>query len=184
MVTSFNTSIRWRLLLIQVGDQKGKKLLEKHIEDVYYDLIYSEIYKFYKENETFLALKTSNVPSPGHIKLEEITVAQIKFWDYIFQEKTEFKLRVRADFLLKGDKSFDCEYDSLYHRFVVTCNASFSNGLSDFKVINVEEHITQEYEYKKGLSDFSIPYITQNDLEKRATDFLKWTQCQGHCKKE
>jgi len=157
---------------MQEGDQMSKKLLEEYIEDTYYDLIYSEILDFYEENESSISLKTRNVPKPSEIKLEEISVEKIRFRDDIFQEKTEFKLRVRADFLLKGDKSFDYEYDSLYHKFVVTCNADFVNELSDFVITDVEEHISQDYEYKKGLSDFAIPYISQSDLERRASEFL------------
>lgn len=150
----------------------SKKLLEKHIEDTYYNSIFSEIFKFYKGNKSSLDLTTKNVPSPSDTKLEEITVEKVKFRDDIFQETTVFKLRVRADFLLKGDKSFDYEYDNVYHKFVLTCHANFIDGLSEFEITDVEEHITQEYEYKKGLSDFAIPYITLQDLESRATDFL------------
>ncbi|MDD2259434.1 MAG: ImmA/IrrE family metallo-endopeptidase [Acholeplasmataceae bacterium] len=148
----------------------SKKLFEKYIEDAYYDLIYSSILEFYEKNEYSISLKTDNVPEPSEIRLEEIAVEKIRFRDDIFQEETEFKLRVRADFLLKGDKSFDYEYDSSYRKFVVTCNADIVNGLSDFEITDVEEYISDEY--KKGLSDFAIPYIPQSDLERRATEFL------------
>ncbi len=150
----------------------SKKLLEKYIEDRYYDLIYSSILDFYEKNESSVSLTTYNVPEPSEIKLEEISVEKIRFRDDIFQEKTEFKLRVKADFLLKGDKSFDYEYDSVYHSFIITCHADFVDGLSDFEITDVEEYISDEYEYKKGLSDFAIPYIPRTDLDKRATDFL------------
>jgi hypothetical protein len=158
---------------MQVGDEMSKKLLEKYIEDTYYELIYSSILNFYEENEMSISLKTRNVPDPSEVKLEEVSVEKIRFRDDIFEEKTEFKLRVRADFLLKGDKSFDYEEDSQDHKFVVTCNADFVNGLSDFVIKDVDEYISQEYEYKKGLSDFAIPYIPQSDLERRATEFLR-----------
>ena len=147
--------------------------IENYIEETHYDEIFKKILYHYNEIKGHLYLNTYAVPYPKFIKLEDISVEKIYFKDDILDEKTEFKLVVSAEFLLKGDHHNDYEDDTNYRKFIVTCNGVFNHGIDKFKIIEVEEYITQPYQYKKGLSEFAIPYISVDDLDDRAELFLK-----------
>ncbi len=151
--------------------------VEKYIENKYRDYIFSKILKFYNEIKSHLDMHTYAVPYPTFITLDEITVEKVYFKDDIFGKNLEFKLVVRADFILKGDRFNDYETDTLYRKFTVTGTGILNNGISKFYISDVEEYINQAYQYKHALSAFAIPYISTDDLEYRAEEFLT-----KHCK--
>lgn len=151
---------------------------ENYLEKTKYNEIFGSVLHFYNSVKEHYDLHTYAVPYPSFIKLDEITVEKAYFKDDIFEKTSELKLAVRADFILKGDRTNDFESDSNSRKFLVTCNAVVdANGIHHFRITDVDEYITQPYAYKQGLSEFAIPYISAEDLDAKAELFLK-----KHCK--
>jgi hypothetical protein len=77
-------------------------------------------------------------------------------------------------FLKKGgDKSNDYAEDSQNRNFIVTCSCVLDDGIRNLKILNTDEKDRHPYSYKEALSEFLIPYIPTEDLDKRAEEFLK-----------
>ena len=147
--------------------------VEEYIEENHYDYIFDKVFSHYIEIKNHLDLHTYMVPYPKFIKLEAVFVDKIYFKDDNFDNTNEFKLVVTAEFTLKGDSKNDYEDDTNYRKFLVTCNGVFNNGIDKLKILEVEEYNSKPYQYKEGLSEFAIPYIAADDLERRAEIFLK-----------
>jgi len=148
--------------------------IENYFEETRYNEIFGSVLHFYNSIKDRLDLHTYAVPYPKYITLDDITVEKVYFKDDIFDQITEFKLAVRADFILKGDHSIDYENDTNYRKFLVTCNAIIDDvGIHKFRIIDIDEYITQPYQFNQGLSEYLIPYISTTDLDNRAELFLK-----------
>lgn len=146
--------------------------IREYIDDLYYNDIFEEVKKFFLINRAQLNFRTNSNPNPTYVKLEDISIEKIYYRDDIFQDKDEFKITVSAEFIISGNKQNDYEDDVKNLWFIVTCFGIFDNGIRNFEIADVEEYISDPYPYKKALSQYAIPYIPTEDLEKRAEAFL------------
>lgn len=147
--------------------------IREYIDELYYNDIFEEVNDYFLKNRFQLNFNTNLIPNPSYVKLEDISIEKIYYRDDIFQDKDEFKLTISAEFNVSGKSRYDYENDIKNMWFIATCYGVFENGIRNFKIDSVEEYINDPYPYKKALSQYAIPYIPSEDLDKRAEAFLE-----------
>lgn len=148
------------------------KRLDEYIEDVYYDLLFSKIKSFILNNKNRINLRTTLVPSPTYLSVEDFNIVQTVFHE-IDQKNIELKMVACVNVELSGMNNRCYENDSKNIKIDVISRATLSDGLKNFQVVNLEEHIEEKFNKTKSLSKYLIPYIYSENLEKNAEAFLE-----------
>ena len=148
------------------------KRLDEYIEDVYYDLLFSKIKSFILNNKNRINLSTTLVPSPTYLSVEDFNIVQTVFHE-IDQKNIELKMVACVNVEISGRNNRCYENDSKNIKIDVISRVTLSDGLKNFQVVNLEEHIEEKFNKTKSLSKYLIPYIYSENLEKNAEAFLE-----------
>lgn len=140
-----------------------------YIKRKFDDKIISAIKKYvYNNNINIESNKLINV----HFKeLYDIEIINVKVFDEIGM-KIRFDCIVSCEYHLKDMSNKHSDYDVVDAWFKVKCLGDLEKDLKDTIVVDVDQTIKQNQSID-ALNDSLVPMLTKNELELKATEFLK-----------
>lgn len=149
----------------------GRRSFTDYVSSRYYNEFYSALEKYIEGNLDTLDLKLRNVRDTGQVSLSDIEVKSVSVNDFP-EMKIEFDVIVNAELeVLEGDYHYD-DFDECHQWFMLRCAGDLECNLDDFKIVSVEIY-SQKNKLPHPLSDALVPYISKEQLEDVATDFLR-----------
>lgn len=83
-------------------------------------------------------------------------------------------IQVQTDLVVKLKRDRDFEEDNAYKWFTVYATGTLENKFSDFRVTGICEYEKNKFDKKTSLSKDFLPYISNDDLDVYAANFLKF----------
>lgn len=146
------------------------KSFEDYLTRVYYNEIFSAVKGYLIRNLHRLDIRCS-VYDPGYISLENFHIRSVSFHK-TSGSAINFNATVEADSVVK-DSGYGYEEDETDVWCSLYCSAIFSNGLSGFRILRVDDYTKNQYNKEDSLSHYLVPYLYAVDLDKAAEDFLR-----------
>ncbi|RRG04978.1 MAG: XRE family transcriptional regulator [Lactobacillus sp.] len=146
------------------------KSFEDYLTRVYYNEIFSAVKGYLIRNLHRLDIRCS-VYDPGYISLENFHIRSVSFHK-TSGSAINFNATVEADSVVK-DSGYGYEKDETDVWCSLYCSAIFSNGLSGFRILRVDDYTKNQYNKEDSLSHYLVPYLYAADLDKAAEDFLR-----------
>ena len=151
--------------------EKDYKSLEDYIISTKGGKIEARLLRFVKENSDSLEMGCLSEADADSFELESFDVKRVKC------EKTdnpdEIVLYVHIYAMISGDvyRRHDYSQESCYKYFCFKCKGSFSDSFDKVKIISISEE-KESASRKDVLTDHLIPYISNEQMEEYATEFL------------
>ncbi|WDC84267.1 hypothetical protein PL321_19035 [Caloramator sp. mosi_1] len=149
----------------------GSRSFTDYIANRFENEIFEAIQNYIEDNWEFLDLRLYKVRNIGGIELSDIEVKFVSVSD-LPDLKIEFDVVVEAELEVReSDYHYD-ETENCMQWFILKCSGDLDCNLDDFKINSVNE-----YKFKnkqaKPMSDSLVPFISTEQLEYIATDFLR-----------
>ena len=142
-----------------------------YLQDVYYNEIFSSVKSYVLTHKNSINLRSYTVIDASYVQLEDIRVRGVTFrgdeGHIIF-----FSASVEADIVLKGMGRHDYEADHSSQWFSVSFLAQLLEGIRDVNIVDVDSYSKEKFDKESSLSQYLIPYIYAEDLDKAAEKFL------------
>ena len=145
--------------------------LKSYLQVNYNELLTDEVQKFvdaYFDGSDFHSI---NVLSLLRHKIENLEVKALTCHDDS-GPIIKMDVGVSADIVEKGLGTSSYEADRKHKWFMVYLQGILRDGLTDIKVLNIEEYHNRKFEKENVLDQFLVPYIYTASLEEIADDFL------------
>ena len=141
------------------------------VKDKCYNGLYQTAEDYVNENWESMDLYTRNVHCVRHAQMIDATIERVYVRD-LPGMRVAFEVGMQLEIDVKeGDYHYD-ESDQCYPWMRIYCEGDLSCGFDHWKIIRVEPY-SKKSAPLNSLSDAIVPYITYDQLDKAATEFLK-----------
>ncbi|MEB6113921.1 ImmA/IrrE family metallo-endopeptidase [Kurthia gibsonii] len=142
------------------------------IEDRFYNEIFNELSIFVQSNPDKLESKSNYVESPDEAELSDFEIKWVSITSSGGNE-IQFDVILSAEIEIAETIKRNRETDGLQQWFRISCGAILEDGLQDFGVIDVSIYMKQKEKKENRLSEYLVPVISKEGLDKVAETFLK-----------
>ncbi|WP_010651618.1 helix-turn-helix domain-containing protein [Oceanobacillus massiliensis] len=142
------------------------------IEDRFYNEIFNELSIFVQSNPDKLESKSNYVESPDEAELSDFEIKWVSITSSGGNE-IQFDVILSAEIEIAETIKRNRETDGLQQWFRISCGAILEDGLQDFGVIDVSVYMKQKEKKENRLSEYLVPVISKEGLDKVAETFLK-----------
>ena len=148
------------------------KTFKDYIQDKYYSLIFNRLNSFVINNRNEIKTYSHAVPNPTYFELDDFYIRSITFLNNDNNRQLNFRASIQADITIKGRYKGIYDEDTVYQWFSVWFSSILDNGLHNVSITKVDFYSKEKYNHEDVLSNYLVPYIKPNDLDKAAYKFL------------
>lgn len=150
----------------------GEKTFESYLQNTQYNAIFAALKSNIYRNRQKLNLSTRIVPDPDYPELDDVHVMDVTFKEDE-GDCIRFRAAVQADVILRGKGRRDSEEDMVNPWFTVAFSGILHSGLSNVKILGVEDYSRERFDKEDALTKYLVPYVYAKDLDAHATRFLE-----------
>ena len=143
----------------------------EYISATRYNEMFNAIKRYIYANQSSLELQSNIVDNIKYTELSEIYVKLVTV-DELPGNVLAFDIIIESDIEVRGKGRRDWETDLCSKWFIISCTATLSLELSDFKILKTEPYNKKHYR-ENPLSDALVPCISADNLDNEAVKFLK-----------
>lgn len=148
----------------------GNRSFAYYVTSRFYNDFYSAIEGYIEENLDNLDLNLRKVRNIGDVSLADMEVKSVSVNDLPDME-IEFNVIAEAEIeVSEGDHHYD-DYDQCHQWFLLHCTGDLACSLDNFEIAGINTY-SQKNKMPKPMSDALVPYISKEELETVAYDFL------------
>lgn len=146
---------------------------KSYFQDKYSDMLAEAIQTFVNKHHDGIGFHGINVLSIAEQKVENIEVKSLVCHEDGIGDLLRMEVRTAADIveMSLGTKAIEAGRKTRW--FIVHVTAELHQGLHDVKVFRTEENYYGEFNPEGALDAYMIPYISTDDLEDIADDFIE-----------
>ncbi len=145
---------------------------KEYIEEKYFDTIYNKVNSYIYNYRSSIPFRLRCIDIVHQAYLEDAYIKKFYVYDYL-KDEIGMSIIVETNVTLKQYKYGEYIDDYDYTWFLIKCKCTFSDKITNFRVVSVEYYEGLDKE-DFGLTDNLIPYIKKERLDDRATKILEY----------
>lgn len=143
---------------------------KEYIGDNFYNEIYKNLKPFIiRQRDTF---ENDELWKVSWVDIDDLRVSGVTFKE-IQGDDLEIRASVDANIDVQGKTRSGHEQFAVIRTYNVFFQVTLKDGLHNVKIIDIDDYNEAKFERDRSLSQELVPYLYEEDVEKKAEDFLR-----------